>query len=146
MWQSLWITALPLPCYVNIKPIPFCLWNLLLFLLFFIKWKLNSCLWLLWSFRCFPVLTIVNSASVNIRVHASFQIMVFSRYMLRSGIAGSYTSTPFSVVAVPIYICNNSVGRFPFLCKGSQHFWSCQLFVQLFGVGWRNTTSVYRNG
>ena len=31
--------------------------------------------------------------------------------MLRSGIAGSYTSTPFSVVAVPIYICNNSVGR-----------------------------------
>ena len=44
---------------------------------------------------CFHVLAIVNSAAVNIVVHASFQIMVFSRYMPRSGIAGSYGSYIF---------------------------------------------------
>ena len=42
---------------------------------------------------CFRVLAIVNSAAVNIGVHVSFQIMIFSRYMPRSGIAGSYSST-----------------------------------------------------
>ena len=44
---------------------------------------------------CFCVLAIVNSAAVNIGVHVSFQIMVFSRYMPRSGIAGSYGSSIF---------------------------------------------------
>ena len=33
---------------------------------------------------------------MNIEVHVSFQIMVFSRYMPRSGIAGSYGSSVFS--------------------------------------------------
>ena len=35
---------------------------------------------------CFYVLAIVNSTSVNIGVHVSFQIMVFSGYMPRSGL------------------------------------------------------------
>ena len=39
---------------------------------------------------CFHVLAIVNSATVNIEVHVSFQIMVFSRHMPRNRIAGSY--------------------------------------------------------
>ena len=45
---------------------------------------------------CFCVLTMVNSAAMNIGLHASFQIMFFSRYMPRSGIAGSYGSSCFS--------------------------------------------------
>ena len=45
---------------------------------------------------CFHVLAIVNSAALNITVHVSFLIMVFSGYMPRSGIAGSYGSSIFS--------------------------------------------------
>ena len=44
----------------------------------------------------FHVLVIVSSAAMNIGVHVSFQIMVFSRYMPRNGIAGSYGSSIFS--------------------------------------------------
>ena len=39
---------------------------------------------------CFHVLAIVNSAAVNIGVHVSFSIMVFSGYLPVSGDAGSY--------------------------------------------------------
>ena len=45
---------------------------------------------------CFHVLAIVNSALVKIGVHVSFQIMVFSGHMPRSGIAGPYGSSIFS--------------------------------------------------
>ena len=45
---------------------------------------------------CFQVLTVVNSASMNIGVHVSFQIIVLSGYMPRSGIAGSYGNSVFS--------------------------------------------------
>ena len=44
---------------------------------------------------CFHVLAIVNRAAMNIRVHASFWIMVLSGYMPRRGIAGSYGSSIF---------------------------------------------------
>ena len=46
---------------------------------------------------CFHVLTIVNSATMNTGMHISFQIRVFifSRYMPRSEIAGSYGSSIF---------------------------------------------------
>ena len=45
---------------------------------------------------CFHVLAIVNSAAMNIGVHVSFGIQVFSGYKPRSGIAGSYGSSIFS--------------------------------------------------
>ena len=45
---------------------------------------------------CFHVLAIVNSAAMNIVVHVSFWIMVFSGYMPSSGIAWSYGSSIFS--------------------------------------------------
>ena len=45
---------------------------------------------------CFHVLAIVNSATKNIEVHVSLQIM-FSGYMSRNGIAGSYGSSIFGL-------------------------------------------------
>ena len=44
---------------------------------------------------CFHVLAIVNSAAMDIGVHVSFQVrvFVFSGYMPRSRIAGSYGSS-----------------------------------------------------
>ena len=44
---------------------------------------------------CFHVLTIIYSAAMNTRLHVSFRIMVFSQYMPRSGIAGSYVALFF---------------------------------------------------
>ena len=41
---------------------------------------------------CFHVLGSINSAAMNIEVHVSFWIMVFSGYMPNSGTAGSYGS------------------------------------------------------
>lgn len=45
---------------------------------------------------CFHVFPIVSSTAMNIGVHKPFWIMVFSRYMLRSGFAGLYSSSIFS--------------------------------------------------
>ena len=42
------------------------------------------------------VLAIVNSAAINTGVYVSFQIIVFSRYMPRSRIAGSYDNSTFN--------------------------------------------------
>ena len=46
----------------------------------------------------FQVLAIVSRAAVNTGVHISFQMTVFSGYMPRSGIAGSYVTFIFSVI------------------------------------------------
>ena len=45
---------------------------------------------------CFQVLAIVNSVAINIGLHVSFWIVVFSKYIPRSGITGSYDNSIFS--------------------------------------------------
>jgi len=45
---------------------------------------------------CFHVLAIVNSATMNMRVHVSFLRKVLSSYMPKRGIAGSYGSSMYS--------------------------------------------------
>ena len=47
---------------------------------------------------CLYVLPVVNGATTNIGVPASFWIMVFSGYMPSSGVAGSYGSSAFSLL------------------------------------------------
>ena len=46
---------------------------------------------------CFYVLAIVNNAAMNFGVHVSFliRVFIFSGYMPRSGIAGSYGNSTF---------------------------------------------------
>ena len=44
----------------------------------------------------FYVVAIVNSAAMTIEMHVSFQAMFLFRYMVRSGIAGSYGNSIFS--------------------------------------------------
>ena len=45
---------------------------------------------------CFDILAIIITATVNIGVDVSLQIMVFSGYMLGGGVARSYVSSLFS--------------------------------------------------
>ena len=45
---------------------------------------------------CFYVLATVSSTTMNVGVHVFFWIMFFSRYMPRSGITGSYSSSIFN--------------------------------------------------
>ena len=47
---------------------------------------------------CLQCLAIVNSASVYIVLHVSFQIMVFFRYMSRNRISGSCSTSLFSAL------------------------------------------------
>ena len=51
----------------------------------------------------FHVLAVVNSATMNIIVHVSFQIIVLSRYMPRNGIAVSYGNSYFYFFEEPPY-------------------------------------------
>ena len=76
--------------------------------------------------ECFHILTVVNNAAVNTRMHMVFwiSVFIFFRYIPSSGTAGLYGNSIFSFlrklytvlqVAAPIYIPSNSARGFPFL-------------------------------
>ena len=105
------------------------------------------CVYIYGIFFCWWKLSLLScpgycSAAVNFGVHISFEIMVFSGYMPRSGISGSYsvlfsvfwgTSILFSIMVVPVYIPTNSLEGFPFLHTLSS-IYCLQIFFLLLAI------------
>ena len=93
---------------------------------------------------CFHVISILNSDTMNIRVHISFWIIVLPRYIPRSGIAESYGNSIFSFLrnlsTIPLTGCTNVYS--PQYQEGSLFSHLLQLFVDFLmmaivtGVRW----------
>ena len=102
--------------YLSLSDLPHSVWKSLrlsmllkmaLYCFFFFNgWVIFHCIYVPYllylflcrcTFRLLPYPDIVNSASGNIVVHGSFRIIFFFEYVPRSGIAGSYSSSIFSL-------------------------------------------------
>ena len=62
--------------------------------------------------ECFHVLAVVSSATVNIGVHISFQIIVLSGYMPRSGIVGSYGNSAFRFLLFFFFLLRTALAAY----------------------------------
>ena len=88
---------------------------------------------------CFHVLAIVHSAAMNNGIHVSFSILVSSRYMPRSEIAGSYGGFIPSFLRSP-YCLSSWLYQFTFLptvqeCSLSSTPSPSFIICKLFGDG-----------
>ena len=94
--------------------------------------SVNGCL------SCFHVLAIVNGAAMNIGVHVSFLIIVFSRYMPRSTGLLDHMVTIFSVLRNLNLPSHQQCSRVPF----SPHLLQHLLFVDFLNDGHSNLCEV----
>ena len=87
----LWLSNIPLYIYIYTHT------HTYIYHIFFIHSSVDGHL------GCFHVLAILNIAKINIWVHVSFwiRVFIFSGYVPRSGIAGSYGNSIFSFLSHP---------------------------------------------
>ena len=92
------------------------------------------------TFKWLPSPPYFNSATMNIGVYVYFQIMVLSRYMPRSGIAGSYDNSIITFLRNFHTVPHNGFNliTFPFLLHSLQHLLFVDFLIMaiLTGIRW----------